>query len=180
MLVSSRDQEIRKARAEAASSAGVGYGRASLEVLYLLPEQFLDAYVKLFHKALKEDSSSPLGGQQRKAELGRATGKGGSELAKRRLAKAQKGATLGGYFTVKDERAFAEKRRIDKRLRALAREIGVPKEERDKKNIRHRVRCKDEEGVETNGREEDKTNGGCGRWIEREWWYCPWCGDRKR
>lgn len=121
--MSSLDDKVRIRLAEIMSSAGVGYNSISLEILYMLPREFVDRYIELWHQALGPTIKAPGDGMARDGELGRAptetrlkgkvvgTGAGG---AGKRLARA---------FSLRDEKAFNFKDRIDKRLRAIGRDI---------------------------------------------------------
>lgn len=121
--MSSLDDKVRIRLAEIMSSAGVGYNSISLEILYMLPREFVDRYIDLWHQALGPTIKAPGDGMARDGELGRAptetrlkgkvvgTGAGG---AGKRLARA---------FSLRNESAFRLKDRVDKRLRGIARDI---------------------------------------------------------
>lgn len=64
--------------ADMMSSAGVPVNRMQMELMYFIPRQFRDAYIRLFRKALKgDDSDAGARGMQnaRVGELGKASGK---------------------------------------------------------------------------------------------------------
>lgn len=131
-------EDVRHRLAEMMASAGVPHSRASLEVLYLLPRTFLDRYVELFDAALRLPSS-PQGGTGRAGDLGKAnsheplrgtakglrinSGKeGGGDAPHLGGGAGKKGP---GVWAVKNVEALEFKKRIDTKLRALAREIRV-------------------------------------------------------
>lgn len=127
---------------EMLASAGVSVNRVSHEVLYFIPTQFRDAYIHLFTSAMKgDDADASQQGKRNEATgaLGREAGKNtatgtvgtGADKESRRtdLASGQTRAVGGRgkkykrYWTITDERAFHLKERIDRRLRAIARDI---------------------------------------------------------
>lgn len=139
---------VRQRLAEALSSAGVGYDRISLEVLYLMPPSFLEAYIEVYTRAFKDASTKGAGDpnslpteRPKKGQVGPASNNSGKKYRE--------------HWQIKDDKAFALKRRVDKKLGKLARELktGASNEEL------HRVRC-----------------GSCGRWVSDNWSYCAWCG----
>lgn len=111
-LRSMEAEEIRRRyAAELMSSGGLTSNRLSLEVLYLLPSEFVTGYVSLFYRALKDPT-----GIQRQESIERATVKGGEGLG----SKAKGGKKHKIYWTVKDERALDLKGAIDKALMELS------------------------------------------------------------
>lgn len=164
--------EVRRRLTEMAASAGVPHSRASLEVLYLLPDAFLRVWVELFDKALKLPDS-PQGKGVVDGELGKAPSNSPMPGSHKGLrvnsgAQAGSGTHLGGGapkkgpngWLVKDQGALDLKAKMDKRLRSMAREIR-----------------RELAGVEG---EEAKVLfcSGCGRIAEPRWNYCPHCSDR--
>jgi hypothetical protein len=153
-----REEEKLRARvAEALASAGVGHGRVSVEVLYMLPDEFVQSYVRLFLRALREDVSG--GGM---AGEGKASGRAGDRMqrkgkpvGKRKIPGVGGGRRYRTHWVVRDEKALERKRKIDRRLRRIAAEMSKRKVE-------------------------DEKCGGCGRFIERDYLHCPWCGQGKR
>jgi hypothetical protein len=121
----SQDLQLRKRLAEIMSSGGLGYNQISLEILYLLPEEFIGRYIWLWEKALGPAGSGEAAGRQ-------AARNGGLGLARTRTEK--KGVVPTGAsptqkkwkrmgLSVRDEKALELKDRIDRRLRAIARDI---------------------------------------------------------
>lgn len=141
------EEMYRRARTEIAAEAGAGYGRVSLEALYLLPTEFTNAYQRLFLAALKESpgdsgEKNPLvkksprltrkgpGHENQRVKLGPSptTGQmtyGQAEVLDRDPDRGGGAARSGGkrhrdHWLVKDERAFRLKKRVDDQLRELA------------------------------------------------------------
>lgn len=146
------DEKLRRRLAEVLSSAGVNANRVALEVLFMLPAEFVRGYSDLFHRALNTTEDGMGSRNDSKAELGKATGSG-----------ARSGKGSRGVFLVRDDKAMGEKERVDRTLRKLARSMrdgggaGTGKETV--------ARCG--EGVE---------KAGCGKWVEAGWKFCPYCG----
>lgn len=139
--------------ADMMASAGVSHSRMGVELMYFIPRQFRDAYIRLFRKALKGDDADAGANGIRNAEvgaLGRAAGKNddsgvtslgengergergerGREKRRTIFASGQTRSVSSGrgkkykrYWTVEDERALDLKEAIDKRLRRMAMEI---------------------------------------------------------
>lgn len=145
------DDKVRTRLAEIRASAGVPHAQVSMEVLYFLPEKFLNAYADMFTRALKSD-----GGEDARARsqaeagaVGKAPG-GSTGAAGRRYKKT---------FVVLDERALDLKTQIDKRLRTIGREVetalaGGQTEKAD-------ARCPS-----------------CGTFVQARWKFCPMEGAR--
>ena len=153
--------DIRIRLAEIMSSAGLGYNRISLEILYLLPREFIDRYQEVWDRALGAVVSAPGDSMARAGELGKAktdTSKKGTHI----------GAGAGGsskrwnrVFQVKDERALELKGRMDKRLRGMAREM------------RNELMGLDGSGASTSTR---RNCSGCGRILQSHFNFCPYDG----
>lgn len=160
------DEKLRRRLAEVLSSAGVNANRVALEVLFMLPAEFVRGYSDLFHRALNTGEDGMGERNDSKAELGRAAGKRTEEGR----GAARKGKGSRGVFSIRSDKALGEKERVDRQLRKLARQM------RDAGNAgtgkETVARCG--EGVEQEAL-------GCGRWVESSWKYCPHCGkDQKK
>lgn len=146
------DDKVRTRLAEIRASAGVPHAQISLDVLYFLPERFLNAYQTLFTRALRADSGEDqrARSQQEAGEVGKATGgtRGG---APRRYKKA---------FVVLDERLLDVKTLVDKRLRSMAREVEAMME-----------------GGPL-GKAESARCPSCGAFVQDRWNFCPMEGAR--
>lgn len=106
--------------AELMSNAGVPAARMATEVLYMLPRGFVDVYQEVFIRALggKDDGGTNARGQAQ-AEAG-VVGKAKGQTG---MGSSAGGKTFKKHWVIADERMLDLKTRIDKRLRAMAREI---------------------------------------------------------
>lgn len=127
------EAEVRRRYSDLLASAGVDSGRLSLEILYLLPEEFVREYTELFWQALREDISginSGTGGEQQGLVIAKA-----GDMRKRKPRKrgedgeflepavpgSDRGAQGGGkryrnHWIIKSEEALEVKRRVDRKL----------------------------------------------------------------
>lgn len=158
--VSMEDRIRQKIIAEMVSAGGWPEGRVSLEVLYLLPREFTNAYVALFYDALVEQAGSrptpeadtPALSSTPTTEAGKAR-----KTAKRRSSGPLQfqGQHGGGkkyktHWVIRSERALHKKQRTDAKLRELAQAMAS----NDASN-----QCP-----------------GCKKWLQPTWRYCPGCG----
>lgn len=179
----------RKKIAEILSSAGVDAGRVAVEILYLLPEGFVREYERLFHDALTTGEEGRGGADEEKALLGKATGKRVTRAAGETMGGAKTGKKapdkIGGRMVVRNAERWGEKQRVDRELRKLARGMAGGR----KSGVR---KCYGEVAVaekKTPGDGEREGRGGrirteiesrgCGKWLEGEWQWCPYCGMRQ-
>jgi hypothetical protein len=175
------EELYRRARTEVAAEAGAGYGRVSLEALYLLPTEFTNAYQRLFLRALKESPGQASGEAntlvKKRAKKGQirvvkdsATGESREvELAldrdpDRGGGKARAGKRHRDHWLIKDEVAFRLKSSVDRELRELADLIS---------------RAAGTAGP-TNQAKDNVTPqcAGCQRFLKVTWHYCPGCGTK--
>lgn len=177
-----REEQIRRAVdkrvAEVLSAAGVDTRRMALQVLYYLPDRFVEVYEELFDKALKragEESPGAEGGADA-GTLGKApSGTSGSKGNKTQLRGGQ-GKKYKNIWVIKDDDALDLKNRVDKRLRSLAREI----------QTEMTFGRTDHGGLGTGvsailGKYcEGKGCGGKGRLKSESWRFCPDCGSKLR
>jgi hypothetical protein len=147
-LSASIDRLVRARIAEIMSAAGVDQGRIGVEVLFELPPSFVRAYEELWRIATGEEGHDGQGRTRRNdAAVGvagdpknRGGGAGGrlrdTERSRERYGevvvrsggssrRAARGASRGGGagLSLGPEEALRLKERIDKRLRAVARDI---------------------------------------------------------
>jgi hypothetical protein len=156
---------------ELSASGGLAQNRISLEVLYLLPQVFIEQYTTLFFEALREDAK----GTDLEARAGEMTQKtrttrvklsdrrkhedGSVEGAVARGAQGEGTKRYRNAWVIRNEKALKLKTEIDRRLRALSVDIATG--------------LKPEGRVETDRR---CRGAGCGRFVKNEWRYCPSCG----
>lgn len=187
MTVSGRvADEVDKRLAERLGAAGLPQSQIALQVLYLLPREFVDAYSALYHRALRvagDTGRPPSEGRTNMVDDGKGGVKEevvgvGPRVSGARKSKLSEGSTLGGMagakkgkaykraWVVADEIALEKKIGVDKRLRKIAREL------------RALVDAGEDSGV---GDERKKCSGKkCGKFLEMGWKYCPSCGARQR
>lgn len=188
------DYAVRMRLAEWLSSAGVNENRIAVEVLYLLPPAFVSEYTNLFHAALnlgndghgEQDAEQIRVGKVAGHNTPGSGGRGGSRIDSGRnseIGSLPGGAgTKGrrrGIFAVRDDARLAEKDRVDRSLRKLARGMATGVEVEGS-------RCgwrMNSEGKSVRGKGRGKKTGvkggqeiGCGKYLENGWKYCPWCG----
>jgi len=181
---------------DAVSSGGITMARAATELLYLLPDDFASEYTRLFHTALSGadgGSGSRAEAGKKKGELGKASGlvpkmgkgseggmgrlrAGDSTRAIGRAAKST--STYRGAWTIGSEEALALKTKVDKRLRAIARDIA--EELREIVGEEGRVGAEGVrrgKGAAKNGRGELRNMCSlCRKFLQDGWGYCPHCG----
>lgn len=146
------ENEVRRRLADSLAAAGVGHGRISLEVLYMMPPDFVRAYTQLFNRALAEDVIQPGGGGQgdsdnrdenvRKAIKGRARLKPNSKTTMFPNG-ARAGRRFKVHWIVRDEAAFKVKASVDRKLNRLVREIERELErEKAREKVQEREKAK--------------------------------------
>ena len=141
---------------EMMASAGVGASQMALQLMFFLPKEFRDTYEDLWHRAYagKDDGGVNARGSAdaEAAIVGKASGKGlpGLGGAKRKTYKR--------YWVIADDQAVELKVRIDKRLRAMAREIRQELAAGERLNTAI-TSCEV-----------------CGRRARSDWSYCPYDG----
>lgn len=202
----------RRARTEVAAEAGAGYGRVSLEALYLLPAEFTNAYQRLFLQALREspgqmgEANPPTrpspkllrrGEPNQKVvvkdeETGEVVGERMAEVLDRDPDRGGGKARSNGrrhrdHWTIRDERAFRLKERIDGELRDLAavalRELGQRTSPTSSRAAgkSSRLNSADADGATTGNQANGTVAGtptcpGCRKFLKASWRYCPHCG----
>lgn len=165
--------EVRKRVAQVLSSAGVDSDRVALEVLFLLPPEFVLAYQELYAKALELPGAVKAGDPN-------------SQMVQRtsddQLPLAKRGKKYHSHWLVKDERALRRKQQIDHQLRQLAGKAtkgfgeprarcnGPSRSASSSSNSRGSASSPNDGGIEG--------PGGCGRWVKKDWSWCAWCGVR--
>lgn len=162
------DRAARDKYTDFLAAAGVSADRMALEVLYWLPQDFLDLYQELYMRGLRGTDGGT-------GDRGRAATETG-ELAKAARKTTRDGSFAGSggggkrykkYWVVADERALELKTKIDKRLRSMTRDIRDELSEmdfRDRRGERPRLR------VGRSGCPE------CGLIVSPVWMYCSRCG----
>lgn len=157
------EDQVRRRITDLLASAGVSRSRINLEVLYMLPPEFVRMYVDLFDRALGDPISRAGDGGKDEGRI-KASGKSKDPMRARSRAGAQGGKRfVAGSWPVKSEAALEEKRKLDRSLvrgveRALraAGSMGAGKKGSSKLDP---PRC-----------------GTCGRIQSNDWLRCPFHG----
>jgi hypothetical protein len=168
----------RDAMRELYESGGLTASQLGVEVLYLLPDEFVDIYSWVFHRALRVGDQAISGAQEGKGSVGKARGNDGkgtvlgsdSAMGRRGHGESKGGPGGGRELTpvIGNEKALAMKTFMDKELVKIGREVRMMGMARDDSELeRAGMRCKGRGGR------------GCGRYMQARWNYCPECGARK-
>lgn len=183
------EELYRRARTEVVAEAGAGYGRVSLEALYLLPTEFTNAYQRLFLAALKESPGRGGGDPNplvRKAP--KLINKGDGATLDRDPDRGGGKARAGGrrhrdHWIVSDESAFRLKGRVDAELRVLAQTAldGLKSGDGSSRaagSLSRLIRSDANDGAkETSGNGVTPTVcKECSKFLKTMWSFCPWCG----
>lgn len=175
------DAMVRSRLAGMMAAGGVSHAVASQELLFLLPPEFARAYELLFDTALKLDSGSHTGAGIRQGEIGKGpadaplpgTVKGLRVDSGKNAGSAPRvgagGKRYKNNWTVRDDKALALKHRLDKRLRAMAREITELLEDRFGSTRDASMGSDRTAGVGDSTRR----CSSCGRVMAIEWNFCP-------
>lgn len=149
------DEALDRRLAEIGAAAGVPHSRISLEVLYYLPKDFLERYTALFNASLRLDSGGVGGNADEQ------TTRVSSEYRGKRPMVGSGGKRYKEYWVVRDDELLDLKKRVDKRLRAIGRDIGWEMSGGDEaeKAKESRWHC-----------------SRCGRLGARDWKFCAECG----
>jgi hypothetical protein len=170
-------------------------GRLGLEILYLLPDDFVQFYQDLFHQALQVKDDSVMHG--RSGGLEKASGRQGMQLGSRDRG-PQAGSSGKRWkntpMAVGNETALKAKESMDKGLQDLVRNaklyMNAQREIRDQahsEKLGGKVGSQGPGGVgkadQTGGLRSGKSGNRCagakcGRFLKAGWTFCPECGTR--
>ena len=151
-------EEVNKRLTLAASAAGVDRGRIEIEVLFLLPPEFVRRYRELFDRALADPIKPSTDGGKDEGRL-RASGRSNDAMNARSMRAAQPGKRfVAGAWPVRDEAAIEAKRRLDKKLIRMVVEALelVSMRAGDLEDVKPPARC-----------------NSCGLFQRPEWIRCP-------
>ena len=150
-------EEVNRRLSQAASAAGVARGRIELEVLFLLPPEFVRRYRELFDRALADPIKPSSDGGKDEGRI-RAAGKPMDPMKARSMGAASHGKKfVAGVWPIRDEVALSAKRRLDKQLVRVAEEALVSIGAAAGALSSSSIRC---------------TN--CGLFQKAEWVRCPY------
>lgn len=153
--------EVNRRMSAMAASAGVSRSRIELEVLFLLPPEFVRMYQELFQHALADPVTAGDGGK----DEGRvkAAGKPRDSMRARSMAGAKSGKRfVAGHWPIRSEEAIEAKRKLDRSLVKAA----------DKALRDARIRA-----AEVNGETAPASMAKCatcGRFQKIDWLRCPY------
>lgn len=157
------DNAVRDRLTEIFAAAGLSSNRAALELLFLLPRDFLETYEKLFERALKLDGASAAGALKNAAVLGKSKGGTSATTGRKTQLSSGGGKKYKTFWLIKDDGALALKHTLDKKLRRLGREV-----QNDLDDLQDMA-----DGVEVKGK---CRCGRCGMIMAKDWNFCPGCG----
>jgi hypothetical protein len=167
------NDEVRRRMTEIASSAGIDRGRISVEVLFLLPPQFVRMYQRVFDAALDDPVRPQQDGGKDEGRI-KAKGKPRDDLRARSMGPAKKGKrSVSGYWPVRDEDAMKIKDLLDRRIvRAVSQAT---------EDLRLIRAARVEGGTYTNRPTTGQPQCGvCGKFMKEDWVRCPWHMDDPR
>lgn len=123
------EREVQKRLTARLVAAGVRQGEISLQVLFMLPPEFVREYERLFYASLTEDSTAKPGaggreGGQPKAVPSKLRGTAGSMHARDGGGKRYR-----TYWSIKNEEALKRKGSIDRKLLRLVRDMREMRED---------------------------------------------------
>jgi hypothetical protein len=109
-------EEVNRRLTSAAASAGIDRGRIEIEVLFLLPPEFVRRYRDLFDRALADPIKPSSDGGKDEGRL-KASGRPNDPMKARSMGAAAHGKKfVAGSWPIRNEAAVEAKRRLDKQL----------------------------------------------------------------
>jgi hypothetical protein len=115
-------EEVNKRLTLAASAAGVDRGRIEIEVLFLLPPEFVRQYKELFDRALADPIRPTSDGGKDEGRI-RASGHTSDGLHVRTMGTAGGGKRfVAGSWPIRDEKALELKKKLDRQIIGLVRD----------------------------------------------------------
>lgn len=167
------NDEVRRRMTEIAAAGGIDRGRLSIEVLFLLPPQFVRMYQSIFDAALDDPVKPQLAANKDEGRI-KAKGKPRDDLKARSMGGAKKGKrSVSGYWPVRDEDAMKIKDLLDRRIvRAVGQAVDDLK----------LIRAARNEGRTYVGRPSvgQPQCPACGKFMKEDWVRCPWHLDDPR
>jgi hypothetical protein len=161
------NDEVRRRMTEIAVSAGIDRGRLSVEVLFLLPPQFVRQYQHIFDQALDSPIKPQTDGGKDEGRI-KAKGKPRDDMRARSMGPAKKSKrSVSGYWPIRDEDAVKIKDLLDRRLvRAVNQAV------EDLASMRAARR----EGTTQPSRSSvgQPQCPACGKFMKEDWVRCPW------
>jgi len=151
-------EEVNKRLTLAASAAGVDRGRIEIEVLFLLPPEFVRRYRELFDRALADPIRPSTDGGKDEGRL-RASGRSNDAMNARSMRAAQPGKRyVAGAWPIRNEAALEAKRILDKKLLRL---------------VTSALELVSIRAADTGNGEQPRQCSSCGFFQNSEWVRCP-------
>lgn len=158
------EREVQRRLADRMAAAGVPHSQISLAVLYMLPTEFVDAYVRLFEEALADPTPGSL----------RDSGNEGQPAKVDARYKGKRPGITGGgkryrtHWSIRDEAKFKLKGSVDRKLRRIALEISKGTVRETDRELPC-IHC---------GSDLSWAVDGAGKRFRELLQYCPRCGKR--
>lgn len=158
------EEEVRRRVTNAAAAAGVDRGRIELEIVWMLPPEFVRGYREIFSRALADPISPQSDGGKDEGRV-KAAGKPADALKARSMGGAAGGGKryVRGAWPIRDEVALEMKNRLDRKiLAALRQTLDTLVQSNRSLGAAH-------DGAQTVPRRCDD----CGQFLKTEWLRCP-------
>lgn len=176
-----RADEVRRRIKDLLAGAGVDQGRIAVEILFMLPSEFVRTYSELYDMALSDGISGSGGGSggggggkdegRVKASGSNAGGRGGGDPLNARTPRAASGSGKRyrkALSPLRSELALDEKRKLDRRLVKAASDAMRAARSRNVEDGKGK-------SVEKVKREKPRCSA-CGRGMATGWERCPYHG----
>jgi hypothetical protein len=158
------EEELRRRSTSAAASAGLDRGRMEMEVLFLLPSEFVRMYRELFDRAFADPIRPTSDGGK---DEGRVKAKAKGDPVRHVSANGAKSTSKRfreGTWPIRDEQALAAKQKLDRKLvraaeSAATEAIGAAAHERA--------------SVPAGSTGSTRQCGDCGAFQSAKWVRCP-------
>lgn len=158
---------------ELRQSGGLASGRLGLEILYLLPDDFVQFYGSIFHRAFNVGDSSVMHGRSGGVE--RASGNTGTVLGSENRLQAQGSGKKwkNTPMTIGSEKVMKLKQRMDKELERITHDAKT-----ELQAMGEGGQGLERSGTSMSERETHRqcTNGVCRSFLKAGWKFCPRCG----
>lgn len=113
------EREVRRRVSDYMAAAGVPHGRIAVEILFMLPPDFVRAYRKVWERALRPDVQGVVAGEGIEKAPNSKAGRERQGWA----AGAKRGKGYANHWVVKDEETLKLKASVDRKLGRLASEL---------------------------------------------------------
>jgi hypothetical protein len=153
---------------EMRESGGLPQSQLGLEILFLLPDEFVQFYSELFHRALKVDDASVMHGRSGGVEKAKGNQDGVVLGSENRLQASGGKKYKNAPMSLGSERHYKLKESIDRELLKLMSDaqsvlLGLQREASGELSRGKIVQC---------------STATCRGFMKRDWAFCPRCGSR--